>query len=61
MFIRNIIKLQGLSNLPYFTVGNAAEALGIQTDSASVFCSATLRPYKNRFCPSNTKPSGFCV
>src|SRR3990172_9702183 len=43
MFIRNIIKLQGLSNLPYFTVGNAAEALGIQTDSASVFCSRYVK------------------
>jgi len=39
MFSKNIIKLQDLSSMLYFTIENAADVLGIQKESASVFCS----------------------
>ena len=60
MFIKNIIKFQELSQLPYFTVENAADALGIKIESASVFCSryaknGLLIKLKNNFYSSSQK------
>ena len=39
MFTKNIIKLQKLSKIPYFTIEDAADTLEIGIESARVFCS----------------------
>ncbi|HEY5122140.1 MAG TPA: hypothetical protein VIK14_00230 [Ignavibacteria bacterium] len=39
MYSNNLLNFQKLYLLPYFTVENVAELLGIQNTSASVFCS----------------------
>jgi len=39
MSTKNILKIQNLGHLPYFTVGNVADVLGIRIESARVFCS----------------------
>lgn len=60
MFTKNILKIRILSQLPYFSVDNVANALGIKTESARVFCSRYVKKglfikLKNNFYSTSQK------
>ncbi|RPI17828.1 MAG: hypothetical protein EHM58_07790 [Ignavibacteriae bacterium] len=60
MFSKNLEKILKLSNLPFFTVENVSDALGITYKSASVFCSryskqGFLVKLKNNFYTTSQK------
>jgi predicted transcriptional regulator of viral defense system len=60
MFTKNILKLQSLTQLPYFTTEDVANVLGIRIESARVFCSRYAKKglfikLKNNFYSSSQK------